>query len=186
MRKQLLSKNEVGTGNPEQEEDPVSERGEEEEEDSNAISVEVEEEEEGADPVQTTVKDVFDLKNIRAIAKEGEEYFEDFDEKDREEYPELFLSDEELDEIFKKMTESEKKQYLALKDFHLKEYMKAGRITPLSELVQAIMKENKPNIPSSSKEQQEALRDRLLQEARKMSELREHGMAPEIKPPKKV
>ena len=107
-------------------------------------------------------------------------------EKDRKEYPELFLSDEELDEIFKKMTESEKKQYLALKDFHLKEYMKAGRITPLSELVLTIMKENKPNIPSSSKEQQEALRDRLLQEARKMSELRECGMAPEIKPPKKV
>ena len=56
----------------------------------------------------------------------------------------------------------------------------------MSELVQAIMKESKPNIPSTSREEQEALRDRLLQEARKMMELRERGMAPEVKPPRRI
>ena len=66
--------------------------------------------------------------------------FDDFTEEDRSKHPELFLSDEEIDQIFKNMTESEKKHFLALKDFHLREYIKEGRITPLSELIQAIMK----------------------------------------------
>ena len=170
---------------PEQEIDPeeADPREEEEYEDSDAISVEMEEE---ADSVKPVVKDVFDLKTFKPVLKEGEEYFDDFTEQDREDNPELFLTDEEVDEIFSKMTESEKKHFLAMKDFHLKEYLKEGRITPLSELVQAIMKESKPNIPSTSHEEQEALRNKLLQEARKMSELRERGMAPEIKPPRRI
>ena len=171
--------------NPEQEVNPEEVDSEEEEfEDLDAISVEMEEEE--AESVKPVVKDVFHLKIFEPVLKEGEEYFDDFTEEDRKEYPELFLTDEEVDEIFNKMTESEKKHFLAMKDFHLKEYLKEGRITPLSELVQAIMKESKPNIPSTSHEEQEALRNRLLQEARKMSELHERGMAPEIKPPRRI
>ena len=120
------------------------------------------------------------------MLKEGEEPFDDFTEEDRKDNPEYFLTDEEVSEIFKGMTDKEKKRFLAFKDFHLKEYLKEGRITPLSELVQAIMKENKPNIPSTSREEQEALRDKLLQEARRMTELRERGMAPEVKPPRRI
>ena len=169
--------------NPEQNVDPEEADPEEEEyEDSDAISVEVEEEE-SDEPI---VKDIFDLKTFEPVLKEGEEYFDDFTEKDRKENPELFLTDEEVDEIFSKMTESEKKHFLAMKDFHLKEYLKEGRITPLSELVQTIMKESKPNIPSTSHEEQEALREKLLYEARRMTELRERGMAPEIKPPRRI
>ena len=154
---------------------------EEEYEDSDAISVEEEEESD-----KTVVKDIFDLKTFKPVLKEGEESYDDFSDQDREEYPELFFTDEQVEEIFNKMTENEKKHFLALKDFHLKEYLKEGRITPLSDLVRAIMKENKPNIPSTSREEQEALRDRLLQEARKMTELRERGMAPEMKPPRRI
>ena len=169
---------------PEEEEYvPIFEE-EEEYEDSDAISVEIEEEEVKSD--KPVVKDVFDLKTFEPVLKEGEEYFDDFTEQDREKNPELFLTDEEVDEIFNKMTESEKKQFLAMKDFHLKEYLKEGRITPLSELVQAIMKESKPNIPSTSHEEQEALREKLLHEARRMSELRERGVAPDIKPPRRI
>ena len=144
---------------------------EEEYEDSDAISVEVDDKELD----KPVVKDIFDLETFEPVLKEGEEPFDDFTEEDRKDKPELFLTDEEVNEIFNKMTESEKKQFLAMKDFHLKEYLKEGRITPLSELVQAIMKESKPNIPSTSRGEQEALRDRLLQEARKMTELREGG-----------
>ena len=180
IEKTAVEQEEEGTESTEQVDPEL--QGEEEEEDSDAIFVEVEE----ADPEQPVVKDVFDLQTFEPLLKEGEEYYNDFGEVDREKNPELFMTDEEVDKIFKNMTESEKKQFLALKDFHLKDYLKQGRITPLSELIQAIMKENKPNIPSSSKEQQEALRNRLLQEARKMSELRERGMAPEIKPPKRI
>ena len=154
-------------------------------EDSDGISVEVETEEE-PEVSQRTVRNVFDLETFEPILKEGEEYFDDFTEQDREKKPELFLTDKEIDQIFKEMSESDKKHFLALKDFHLREYIKEGRITPLSELIQAIMKENKPNIPSTSREEQEALRNRLLQEARKMTELRERGMAPEVKPQRRV
>ena len=174
---------------PVQGEDPVPEvdpeEADSEYEDSDGISVEIEDEEE-PESSQGVVKNVFDLETFEPILKEGEEYFEDFTEQDKERHPELFLSDQEIDQIFKNMTESEKKHFLALKDFHLREYIKEGRITPLSEFIQAIMKENKPNIPSTSREEQKALRNRLLQEARKMTELRERGMAPETKPLKRV
>ena len=154
---------------------------EEEYEDSDAISIE-EDSEKSDKPV---VKDIFDLKTFEPVLKEGEEDFDDFTEKDRKENPEYFLTDKEVDEIFSKMTEKEK-HFLAMKDFHLKEYLQEGRITPLSELVQTIMKESKPNIPSTSQEEQEALREKLLYEARRMTELRERGMAPEIKPPRRI
>ena len=180
IEKTAVEQEEEGTESTEQVDPEL--QGEEGEEDSDAIFVEVEE----ADPEQPVVKDVFDLQTFEPLLKEGEEYYDDFSEMDRERNPELFMTDEEVDKIFKNMTEGEKKQFLALKDFHLKDYLKQGRITPLSELIRAIMKENKPNIPSSSKEQQEALRDRLLQEARKMSELRERGMAPKIKSSKRI
>ena len=155
---------------------------EEEYEDSDAISVETTEKESD----KPVVKDVFDLKTFEPVLKEGEDSFDDFTEQDRKENPEYFLTDKEIDEIFNKMTEKEKKHFLAMKDFHLKEYLQEGRITPLSELVQTIMKESKPNIPSTSQEEQEALREKLLYEARRMTELRERGMAPEIKPPRRI
>ena len=182
-----VERKEEGTEeNPEQEIDPEEADPEEEEyEGEDAIFVEMMDEGKSTRS-KPVVKDVFDLKTFEPVLQEGEEYFDDFTEQDKEKYPELFLTDEEVEEIFNKMTESEKKQFLALKDFHLKEYLKEGRITPLSELVQAIMKENKPNIPSTSHEEQEALRDQLLQEARKMAELRERGMAPDIKPPRRI
>ena len=156
------------------------------EEESEVFTEETDEEfqEEEAGTSTKPVKDVFDLKTFEPLLKSDEEYFEDFGEEDKEECPELFMTDEELEKVFQDMTDTEKKQYLALKDFHLKEYMQKGRITPLSEIVQAVMKESKPNIPTTSTEQQAALRDRLLHEARKMAELRERGM--DIKPPKRI
>ena len=181
---------------PEQGVDPNQEEDQEKEADSGQeIDTEEESEvfteetdgdsqEEEAGTSTKSVKNVFDLRTFEPLLKSDEEYFEDFGEEDREEHPELFMSDEELEQVFQDMTDTEKKQFLALKDFHLKEYMQKGRITPLSEIIQAIMKENQPNIPTTSTEQQAALRDKLLYEARKMTELRERGM--DIKPPKRI
>ena len=68
---------------------------EEEYEDSDAISVEEEEESD-----KTVVKDIFDLKTFEPVLKEGEESYDDFSDQDREEYAELFFTDEQVEEIF--------------------------------------------------------------------------------------
>ena len=92
-----------GVENPEQMMDPEeADPGEEEYaplfeeaeeyEDSDAISVE---EETSDKPI---VKNIFDLKTFEPVLKEGEEPYDDFTEEDRKDNPELFLTDEEVNE----------------------------------------------------------------------------------------
>ena len=48
------------------------------------------------------VKELFDLKNFPHILDSDEEDFEDFEEADREKDPEYFLTDEQVDQAFKR------------------------------------------------------------------------------------
>ena len=52
------------------------------------------------------VKNLFDTKNFEPIYASDEEEFEDFTEDDKADKPELFLTDEDLDQIFVTMTEA--------------------------------------------------------------------------------
>ena len=143
-------------------------------------------EEERKMAAEKVVKDLFDTKNFEPVYETDEEEFEDFSEGDQEENPELFLADEDLDRVFAEMTEAEKKHYLELKEFHLATYFQRGRIVPLSQVIRNIMDTAVPGIPSSTKEQQEELRQKLLLEARTKRELIERGVVPEIKPTKRI
>ena len=81
------------------------------------------------------VNDLFDTTNFEPIYGTDEEEYEDFSEGDREENPELFLTDEDLDKIFAEMSETEKRHYLELKEFHLATYFQRGRIITLSVVI---------------------------------------------------
>ena len=120
---------------------------------------------------ENIVKNLFDTKNFEPLYETDEEEYEDFSEGDREENPELFLTDEDLDKVFTEMTEAEKKHYLELKEFHLATYFQRGRIIPLSDVIKGVMDAVVPGIPSTTKEQQEELRQRLLHEARTKREM---------------
>ena len=143
-------------------------------------------EEERKMAAEKVVKNLFDTKNFEPVYETDEEEFEDFSEGDQEENPELFLTDEDLDKIFAEMTEAEKRHYLELKEFHLATYFQRGRIIPLNQVIKNIMDTAVPGIPSSTKEQQEELRQKLLLEARTKREMIERGVIPEMKPTKRI
>ena len=84
------------------------------------------------------------------------------------------------------MTEAEKKHYLQLKEFHLAQYFQRGRIIPLPDVIKGVRDAAIPGIPSTTKEQQEKLREKLLHEARTKQELVERGVIPEVKPAKRI
>ena len=108
--------------------------------------------------------------------------FEDFDEADWEKDPEYFLTDEQVDEAFREMSEMERQYFLELKQFHQVDYLQRGQIRPLSEYIRELMKWLKPGIPTQTQEIQQLLRDKLLAKARTKSELRERGEISEEKP----
>ena len=128
------------------------------------------------------VKELFDMKNFPHWFDPGEEDFDDYSEEDRVKNPEYFLTDEEVEEIIKQMTETERKTFKQLKEYHKADYRQKGDICPMSEHIRHLMKINKPGIPNETKELQEALHEKLLNKARMKSELRERGELPEEKP----
>ena len=128
------------------------------------------------------VKELFDLKNYPHILDSDEEDFEDFEEADREKDPEYFLMDEQVDEAFKEMSDTERQYFLELKQFHQADYLQRGQKRPLLEYIRELMKWLKPGIPTQTQEIQQLLCDKLLAKARTKSELRERGEIPEEKP----
>ena len=128
------------------------------------------------------VKELFDMKNFPHWLDTDEEDYDDFDERDKEENPEYFLTDEQVEEIFKEMSDKEKKNFIELREYHEADYRQKGEIQPLSEYLKQIVKWLKPGIPTESQEIQAALREKLLAKARTKSELRERGELPDVKP----
>ena len=78
------------------------------------------------------VKELFDLKNFPHILDSDEE---DFGEADQEKDPEYFLTDEQVDQAFKEMSDTERQYFLELKQFHQADYLQRGQIRPLSEYI---------------------------------------------------
>ena len=132
------------------------------------------------------VTDVFDFQGYPHILPSDESDYSDFEEEDKVKHPELFMTDEEIDDVFNNdMTDSERKLFLEYKNYHMVDYMKRGHITCMSRFIRSIMKTCIPGIPSETKAEQEALRIKLLQKARTKEELREKGVIPEKKPAKR-
>ena len=94
----------------------------------------------------------------------------------------LCFPNEQVDQAFKEMSDTERQYFLELKQFHQADYLQRGQIRPLSEYIWELMKWLKPGIPTQTQEIQQLLRDKLLKRARTKSELRERGELPEEKP----
>ena len=131
---------------------------------------------------KTSVKELFNMKNFPHWLDKDEEDYDDFDEKDRKENPEYFLMNKQVEEIFKEMSDKEKKNFIELREYHEADYRQKGEIRPLSEYVKQIVIWLKPGIPSESQEIQTMLREKLLAKARTKSEMRERGKLLETKP----
>ena len=70
-------------------------------------------------------------KHYTHVLSSGEEDYDDYTEKDVEEFPELDFTDEQLQEAMGKLDKKEYKQYVALRDQYLQQYRVTGRIKNL-------------------------------------------------------
>ena len=136
---------------------------------------------------EVKVSDIFDTKNFQHILPEGESDFSDFEEEDKAENPELFMTDEQVEEVFnKELTEKEKKIFLEYKEHYHAQYLQQGQIVCVTDMVRGIIDGVVPGIPTTTQVEQEDLRRKLLEKARTKEELRERGVIPERKPKKRV
>ena len=94
------------------------------------------------------------------------------------------LTDEEVATEVAKLSEEDRKLYEQIKTFRDSFYRQHGYIIPITDLIQVTMAKHFPGIPTQTAEQQEELRQELLQEVQKRKASEEANV--EEAPPCKV
>ena len=126
----------------------------------------------------------FNPETYSHVLPEGIPDFDDYTEEDLQQDPELGLTDEEVAAEVAKLSEEDKKLYEQVKTFTDAFYRQHGYIIPITDLIQITMTKRYPGIPTQTAEQQEELRQELLQEIRKRKASEEANV--EEAPPRKV
>ena len=126
----------------------------------------------------------FNPETYTHVLPEGVPDFDDYTEEDLQQDPELGLTDEEVAAEVAKLSEEDKKLYEQIKTFTDSFYRQHGYIIPITDLIQVTMMKRFPGIPTQTAEQQEELRQELLQEVRKRKASEEANV--EEAPPRKV
>ena len=91
----------------------------------------------------------FSEEHFTPILSSDEEDYDDYTEKDVEEFPELDFTDEQLQEAVSKLSKPDYEQYVQLRDQYLMQYRVTGRIQTFSDLVRSSLKDRYPGIPGS-------------------------------------
>ena len=126
----------------------------------------------------------FNPETYTHVLPEGIPNFNDYTEEDLQQDPELGLTDEEVGVEVAKLSEEDKKLYEEIKSFTDSFYRQHGYIIPITDLIQVTMTKRFPGILTQTTEQQEELRQELLQEVRKRKASEEANV--EEAPPHKV
>ena len=126
----------------------------------------------------------FDPDTYQHVLPEGAHDFDDYDSEYEREHPELGFTDAQVEEEVKKLNPEDRKWYEEYKGFLEAYYRQHGRIIELSDIIKLIMTRRFPEIPSTTKEEQEQLREKLLIETRKREMSQQAGL--EEEPPRKV
>ena len=126
----------------------------------------------------------FNPESYSHVLPKGVADFDDYTEEDFQQDPELGLTDEEVAAEVAKLLEGDKKLYEQIKTFMDSFYRRHGYIIPIIDLIQIIMTKCYPGIPTQTAEQQEELRQELLQEIRKRKASEEANV--EEAPPCKI
>ena len=126
----------------------------------------------------------FDPDTYQHVLPEGAHNFDDYDSEYEREHPELSFTDAQVEEEVKKLNPEDRKWYEEYKGFLEAYYRQHGRIIELSDIIKLIMTRRFPEIPSTTKEEQDQLREKLLIETRKREMSQQAGL--EEEPPRKV
>ena len=94
-------------------------------------------------------EECFSEEHFTPVLSSDEEDYDDYTDKDVEEFPELDYNEEQLQEAVSKLSKPDYKQYVQLRDQYLQQYRVTGRIQTFSDLVRSSLKDRYPGIPGS-------------------------------------
>ena len=109
----------------------------------------------------------FDPETYQHVLPEGAHDYDDYDSEYEKENPELGFTDEQVEEEVKKLNAEDRKWYEEYKEFLDSYYRQHRRIIELPDLIKLIMTGRYPKIPSTTRKEQDELRDKLMMETRK-------------------
>ena len=126
----------------------------------------------------------FDPSTYQHVLPEGAHDYDDYDSDYEKEHPELGLTDEQVEAEVAKLNPEDKKFYEEYHDYLDAYYRQHGRIIEMPDLIKLIMTGRYPEIPSTTKKEQDELCEKLLIETRKREMSQQAGL--EEEPPRKV
>ena len=126
----------------------------------------------------------FDPSTYQHVLPEGAHDYDDYDSEYEREHPELGFTDAQVEEEVEKLNPEDKKFYEDYRDFLDTYYRQHGRIIEMPDLIKLIMMGRFPEIPSTTKKEQDELREKLMIETRKREMSQQAGL--EEEPPRKI
>ena len=126
----------------------------------------------------------FDPTTYQHVLPEGAHDYDDYDSEYKRENLELGFTDAQVEEEVKKLNSEDKKFYEEYCDYLDAYYHQHGRIIEMSDLIKLIMTGRYPEIPSTTKKEQDELREKLLIETRKREMSQQARL--EEEPPRKI
>ena len=126
----------------------------------------------------------FDPSTYQHVLPEGAHDYDDYDSEYEGEHPELEFTDAQVEAEEQKLDPEDKKFYEEYRDFLDAYYHQHGRIIEMPDLIKLIMTRRFPEIPSTTKKEQDELREKLLIETRKREMSQQARL--EEEPPRKV
>ena len=124
----------------------------------------------------------FDPETYQHVLPEEAHDFDDYDSEYEREHPELGFTDAQVEEEVKKL--EDRKWYEEYKEFLDIYYRQHGQIIELPDIIKLIMTGRFPEIPSTTRQEQEDLREKLMAETRKHEMSQRAGL--EEEPPRKI
>ena len=118
------------------------------------------------------------------VLPEGAHDFDDYDSEYEREHPELGFTDEQVEAEVAKLDPENRKFYEEYRGFLDTYYRQHGKIIEMPDLIKLIMTGRYPEIPSTTRKEQDELREKLMVETRKREMSQQAGL--EEEPPRKI
>ena len=126
----------------------------------------------------------FNPSTYEHVLPEGAHDFDDYDSEYEEQHPELGFTDEQVEAEVAKLDPEDKKFYEEYCEFLDTYYRQHGKIIEMPDLIKIIMTGRYPEIPSTTRKEQDELREKLMIETRKREMSQQAGL--EEEPPRKI
>ena len=134
-----------------------------------------------SDTEELNIED-FNPSTYEHVLPEG--HFDDYDSDYAEQHPELGFTDEQVEAEVAKLDPDDKKLYEEYREFLDTYYRQHGKIIEMPDLIKLIMTGWYPEIPSTTRKEQDELREKLMIQARKREMSQQAGLEEEL--PRKI